>query len=170
MENHIIETDRLTFRPFELSDAQAVLAFSSCPQTTKYTGDAGRVKSLDDAKFIIETIWFTDMKQHGYARLAVVEKQSQQVIGFCGVKYLEDENINDLGYRLLPAYWGKGYASEAVEATLQYAKQQLKLNTLYADINEDNQPSIKLINKFGFSETERYLEDGQHYLRFKRQL
>jgi RimJ/RimL family protein N-acetyltransferase len=56
----------------------------------------------------------------------------------------------DIGYALLPRYWSKGYALEAVKRTIEYVKNSLGLDRLAAIVNEDNESSIRLLEKLGF--------------------
>ena len=120
-----IETPRLIMREFTLDDAEAVYQFNSHKEVTRYTGDAGFVKSIDDAKSIINDIWLKEYHHYGYARWALVDKQTQQVIGFCGLKYEPELNAPDIGYRMLPEYWGKGLGMEASKAALEYGIENL---------------------------------------------
>ncbi len=170
MTGLVIETERLIIREFQLDDANAVFQFSTCPITTRFTGDGNRVKTLKDAQHIISNIWLKEYNAIGYSRLAVVEKHSGNVIGFCGIKYLNDEKINELGYRLLPQYWGMGLALEATTAVLLDTKNRLSLSNVYADINIKNLASIKLINKLGFKPINHFEDDGERYTRFAHTL
>lgn len=55
----------------------------------------------------------------------------------------------DIGYALLPAYEGKGYASEAANAVMEYGKNQLGFSTVLAIITVDNHRSIRLAEQLG---------------------
>lgn len=150
-----IETQRLKLRKFELSDAEAVLKFSSHPEVSRYTGDAGKVMNLDQAKNLIINVWHSDYEKYGYGRLALIDKQSDQVIGFCGLKYLEDFKMTDLGYRMLPEFWGRGYATESSRAVLEYAKDKMNFSELMAMAAVENKASQNVLLKLGFKETGR---------------
>ncbi|MBY6188156.1 GNAT family N-acetyltransferase [Marinobacter hydrocarbonoclasticus] len=161
-----IETPRLLMREFTLDDAEAVLAFSTL-EVTRYTGDAGAVKSVDDARHIIRDIWLTEYQQHGYARYALVHKTDQRVIGFCGLKYERHLGGPDLGYRMLPEYWGQGLGLEAAKAALEYGQQVLKLNPIYAEVVKQNTASRRIIEKLGMIWQMEYEEDGEQILRYR---
>ena len=100
-----LETERLILRYFEIEDAEAVLAFGSHPEVSRYTCDPSPIASLDDARHVITDTWHFDYRTYGYGRLAVVDKETDHVFGFCGVKYLSDLDEIDVGYRFLPDYW-----------------------------------------------------------------
>ncbi|WP_199611057.1 GNAT family N-acetyltransferase [Flocculibacter collagenilyticus] len=161
-----LETQRTYIREFCLEDAEAVLAFNGNEQVTQYTGDAGMVKTLTDAKNIIANIWLREYKEYGYGRWAVVEKSSNKVIGFCGLKYLPDVGAPDIGYRFLPECWGKGYATETATACIEYCKTHLGVKKIIGDVMEDNIASVKILQKLGLTFSGYIKEDGQTFMRF----
>ncbi|MBU2884038.1 GNAT family N-acetyltransferase [Psychrosphaera sp. B3R10] len=163
----LIETPRLGFRHFTLSDAPAVLEFSSDPLVTKYTGDAGNVQTLDDAKNVITQVWFSDYEKYGYGRYAIVHKKDNKVIGFCGLKFLEEKQLPDLGYRLLPQYWGQGLGMEAAKACLEYGFETLKLPKVIAMAMPDNSGSLSILANLGFTNLGTDLYQGHQVVNFE---
>lgn len=155
-----IETKRLILRKFTLNDVEDVFNFSSNPDVTKYTGDLGFVKTHSDAKNIIENIWLKEYEKYGYARLALVEKESQQVIGFNGIKFLDDFQMPDLGYRMLPEYWGQGYATESSQAIIDYIKVNMDIKELMAMTLKENIASQNVLLKLGFVHTHNQVANG----------
>ena len=103
----IIETERLILREFVESDFEAVFGFNSNPEVQRYTGDV-ILETKDQANKIIKDVWFEDYKKYGYGRWAVIYKEDGKLIGFAGLKYLPELDETDIGYRILPEYWGKG--------------------------------------------------------------
>jgi RimJ/RimL family protein N-acetyltransferase len=161
------ESERLIFRPFDLEDADAVLAFSSNELVTRYTGDAGIVKNLSDARSVISNVWFSDYEKYGYGRYAVVDKQTERVIGFAGLKFLPEEGFPDLGYRFLPNYWGQGIGQEAAIACLRFAKRVLELKQIIGFAMPENLGSIKILENAGFVQKGLVTHDGQDFIRFE---
>lgn len=161
-----IETTRTYIREFELNDAEAVLKFNGNPLVTKYTGDAGMVTNIDDAYSVITNVWLKEYKQHGYGRWAVVDKASDKVIGFCGLKYIPEMAMPDIGYRFLPEFWGKGYATETAVATVDYCREQLNITELFGDVMEQNTASVKLLKKLGLKFNGYIVEHGEVFMRF----
>src|SRR5690606_30529073 len=76
-------------------------------------------------------------------------KETGEFIGWCGLKYLADENQTDLGYRLLKKHWNKGYATEASRACLDYGFHVLGLKKIIARAMKPNVNSIKIMQKLG---------------------
>jgi RimJ/RimL family protein N-acetyltransferase len=163
-----LETNRTYIREFTLADAEAVLAFSSNEQVTRYTGDAGLMTSLEDARQVISNIWLKEYKQYGYGRWAVVDKSNDRVIGFCGLKFLPDVGMPDIGYRFLPEYWGKGLATETAQACIKFCKEQLAVTTFFADVMEENTASVNVIKKLGLTFTKYVQEGGETFMRFEQ--
>ncbi len=146
----LIETPRLTMREFCLADIDEVYEFSTDPEVTRYTGDAGSVKTKEDAKKIITDIWQVEYQKYGYARYALIHKADDRIIGFCGMKYEPEIKGPDIGYRMLPKYWGKGLGTEAAKASLEYAKNVLQLNRIIGDAVVENIGSNRILQKLGF--------------------
>lgn len=156
----LIETPRLYMREFTMDDALAVHEFGSNEEVTRYTGDAGSVESLQDAKKIIEKVWLAEYKKYGYARYALVHKSDDRVIGFCGLKFEEEMGLPDIGYRMLPEYWGRGLATEAARATLEYARTELGLGRIVGLAVVENVASNRVLEKIGMRIVATFEEDG----------
>ena len=156
----LIETERLQMREFTLDDVDAVYEFSTCSDVTRFTGDEGAVRNKKDAERLIRTVWLNEYKKYGYARYALIHKGDQKLIGFCGVKFEPDLGLPDIGYRMMPEYWGKGLGTEAVRATLKYAREVLGLQEIVGEVVDQNVASNKLLLKVGFRLVDSYEKDG----------
>ncbi|MCJ8304410.1 GNAT family N-acetyltransferase [Shewanella sp.] len=159
MSKIITETQRLIIREFNLKDAQAVYLFNAPEEVNRFTGDAGMCNSIEDAEKIIRNIWLKEYQQFGYGRWAVVLKESDEVIGFCGFKNDSRIKAVDIGYRFHPAHWGKGYATESNLACIEYARQHMDLNHVLGDAVAENLGSINVLLKLGMSYISQYQED-----------
>lgn len=73
----------------------------------------------------------------------------------------------DLGYRFTQKYWGKGYATEASAALMDYAFNKLKIPCVYALIEADNLKSRRVLEKIGFHEDKPMTIDGVPHVQFK---
>src|ERR1700760_1106177 len=113
----ILETTRLVLKEFSPDDAQNIYDLNCDSEVTKYLG--GNIyNSVDDVVEFIKG--YDQYEKYGQGRLSVFEKETGDFIGWCGLKYLEDKQFSDLGYRLLKKHWGKGYATEASIACVNY--------------------------------------------------
>lgn len=147
----ILETDRLLLREFDDDDAEAFYPLVSNPEILRFTLDpGGGVNSVGQALELLRSRSVADYRKHGFGRLAVVEKASRQLIGFAGLKYLGDRGEVDLGYRLLPTHWGRGFATESGRAILQDGFTRLGLTRIIATVFPENVASVRVLEKLGF--------------------
>lgn len=149
---HLLETDRLYFREFTIDDAQLLIDLNSDPLVTRYTGD-GSVKDIEASEKILTDIILPQYKNK-IGRWAVHLKSTDEFIGWCGLKFIAEDNQTDLGYRFYKKYWGKGYATESAKAVMEYGKK-LQLKNIIAKAAKENVASINVIKKLGFV----YLKD-----------
>ncbi len=155
-----IETPRLLLRPFELKDIEPAYQMNLDPAVSQYTGDGGVVNKKEIERRIIHDV-MGDYKKHGFGRLAIEWKENQEFIGFTGLKYLEDLNEVDLGYRLRSKYWGQGIATEAGKASLELGFSTLSLKRIIAIILPTNTKSQRVLEKLGMLFFENRLEEGE---------
>lgn len=161
--NLIIETERLILREMLPSDAEAMFKLESNPNVVKYLGNKP-FKSIDESINLINYVR-NQYLNNGIGRFSVVLKETNEMIGWAGIKFVTDiendrTNFYDLGYRLQEEHWGKGYASEATKAWLDYFFQTMKQPVLVASVNVDNFESNKIVQKFGFQlKSTFYYED-----------
>ncbi|KUY30291.1 GNAT family N-acetyltransferase [Elizabethkingia ursingii] len=150
-------------RPFEETDAEGLFLLDSNPEVMKYVGGVVSTE-IEQSRQMIEFIQ-NQYKENGVGRLAVIEKSSNILIGWSGLKYLTKEingmkNVYELGYRFLPEYWGKGYATETAIAALSYAFSEIKTDVVYAMAVTENAGSNHVLRKLGFEELGTFLDDG----------
>jgi len=160
----LFETKRLILRRFTIEDVAAVYEFGSNAEVSKYTGEPP-ISTMQEAEQIINTVYLPEYEKYGYARMAVVHKKDQKVIGFAGLKYEAEWEATDIGYRLLPEYWGKGLATEAALPFIFYGLQVLKLPKIVGAADEKNPASCKVLEKLGlkYKHTSDLIDDGNMY-------
>jgi RimJ/RimL family protein N-acetyltransferase len=146
----IIETDRLLLRRFVEEDVEAFYLLGTVPAVVRYTGDPG-LKDLAHAREVLLTRPIADYHKYGYGRLACVLKETGTVIGFAGLKYLDDRKVTDLGYRLLPEFWGRGLATEACRPLVPYGFEVLRLDRITGLVDPENTASIRVLTKIGLT-------------------
>ena len=159
-----IETERLIMRPFQEDDVERLFLLDSNPEVMKYVGVKPLTQKEQSAK-IIKMIQ-KQYADNGVGRLAVIEKESNLLIGWSFLKYLTDEingikNVYDLGYRFLPEFWGKGYATESAKASIEYGYKEMNLDKICAHAHSENVASNHTLKKLGFEEKGAFEEpDG----------
>ena len=160
--NLILETDRLLLRELQLSDAEAFFAMDNNPNVHQYLWN----KPVQKIEEIIEIILSIRQQyiDNGIGRFVMILKETNEFIGWAGLKYNTEVvnnkiNFYDIGYRLDEKFWGKGYASEAAEAWLNYAFETMNIKTMEAAAHTENVASNKILQKIGMEFTGQYLED-----------
>lgn len=148
----MVETARLRLREYAESDAEAFYRLNSDPAVMRFVGDA-LVESVDQARRIIRAYPMADYRTYGFGRWACALRESEEVIGFAGLKFLPETGEVDLGYRLLPAYWGQGLATEAGVAVVRYGFETLKLAEITALVRPGNNASMRVLAKCGLLRT-----------------
>jgi RimJ/RimL family protein N-acetyltransferase len=158
-----LETERLILRPFEIADAPALHEMNSDIEVLKYTGDVASKSSADAVRYINDYITNPEGQHLKYqmGRLAVIDKNSNEFIGFCGIKTHEKSQITDIGYRFMREHWGKGYATEASNAALKFGFETHQKNQIVAHVHEYNYGSQRVAEKLGFTLEHRFLWDGE---------
>ena len=146
----LLETDRLILREFGPDDAEAFFTLCSNPQVTRYTGSSG-ISTREQARAAMSAPTIVDYYQHGFGRLACVLRSNGLVIGFAGLKYLDDLGEVDIGYRFLPEYWDVGLATEASRAALDYGFTQLHLEQIIGLVDPENIASVHVLEKLGLT-------------------
>ena len=144
----VIETERFQLRHLTTEDAQMFYALNLDPEVTRYTGDEA-FHSISEAWMFLEKYVESNYIEHGFGRWAIVEKETSNTWGWCGLKKRTSGEI-DLGYRIFKKYWGKGCARECGEACLNHAFEELKIEKLIGEAVPENVASIKIMERLGF--------------------
>ncbi|WP_340156645.1 GNAT family N-acetyltransferase [uncultured Winogradskyella sp.] len=146
-----IETKCLILRPITKDDAQDFFELDSNPKVHLFLGNKP-VKTIEESEAMIANI-LEQYKTNGLGRLAIIEKLTNKFIGWAGLKYEEnlrkEFNYYDLGYRLKEQFWGKGYATEAAFASLEYGFKDLKLKEIGAAADINHIASNTILKKIG---------------------
>ena len=155
-----LESLRLLYRPFELSDAQALFEMDNNPNVHKYLWQKPTL-DIDESIQIIEML-HKQYKENGIGRFATILKETGELIGWTGIKFVNDhiENGNtnkyDYGYRLNEKFWNKGYATEATKAWFDYGFNEMKIETLHAYTHAENGASNHILEKNGMQFMDEY--------------
>lgn len=154
----ILETNRLLLREFEVSDAESFYELNLNPNVIKYTGNSA-FKAIDEAKAFLEN--YSDYQRNGFGRWAVINKSTQQFIGWCGLKYDEKLDETDIGFRFFEYFWNQGFATESAKACIDYGFKELNLKAIVGRAMKKNIASIKILEKIGLQYEKGFDFDGQ---------
>lgn len=148
--NQLLQTERIFLRELDPStDAGFILQLVNTPLWLVYIGDRG-VKTLEDAtKYILDGP-VKSYRENGFGLWLIVRRQDNIPVGICGLIKREILEYVDIGFAMMPEFEGRGYAFEAARATLQFAREQLRLPKLVAITAPENRRSMQLLEKLGF--------------------
>ena len=157
------ETERLILRKILPSDEDRLFLLDSNPDVLKYIG-VPVVENIDQIRSLIEMLQI-QYHENGIGRWAVIEKESGLIIGWSGLKYYTEtlnnhSNFYDLGYRFLPEYWGRGYATETSNFWLEYAFNTLNQTEVFATTDINHKASKNVLQKVGFKWIETFDDEG----------
>lgn len=155
INNNKIDTARLTIREITANDLNALYGLLSNEDVMRYSvhGPYSKKQTEDWISFITE-----HYKKYPLGMWAVIEKDNDVLIGICGLMPLSDDDSKyEIGYRILPDFQGKGYATEAAIAVRDYAIS-VGVNQFIAYIEKENKPSVKISEKIGMN----FLKNGTY--------
>jgi len=161
------ETERLLLREILPTDEEGLFQLDSDPEVHRYLGN----KPIRDKEQTKEVIQFIRQQyvDNGIGRWAIVDKVTNDFIGWAGLKFvnkLTNNHVNyyDLGYRLRKNYWGQGIATESAKAIVTYGFEKLKVKEMFAMADVENLKSNHILTKIGFKLVEAFVFDGiKHY-------
>lgn len=156
---------RLILRPHREEDAPFMVELNSDPAVTAHVPD-GPLPGPDVAKEIIKSLRKQFLEKQ-IGRFVVEDPNTKRAIGWCGLKWLEETDEIDLGYRFLKETWGKGIATEAARTCLNYGFNQLQFSRITAKVLPQNIASSKVLKKLGMREIGKVTEDGEEYLYYE---
>lgn len=147
----LFDTPRLRIRMMTPEDAPFILELFNSPNWQRFLGDR-KVRTNEDARMYITDVYLKNYADNGFGAALVTLKESGEPIGVCGLFQRPFLSVPDLGYAILPAFEGKGYALEAARGTVAFVKpRQAELRAI---VSNENTRSVRLLEKLGF----RYIE------------
>lgn len=162
-EGRVLETERLVLRRLTVDDAPFMLGLVNEPSWLRFIGDRG-VRTLDDARRYLLEGPIAMYERLGFGLYATTLREDESApIGICGLVKRDRLEDVDIGFALLPAFWGKGYAHEAASAVMDYARNVVGLRRVVAITSVDNGSSARLLEKIGlrFEKMVRLTEGGE---------
>lgn len=153
-----LETERLVLRGARELDRDGLVALLSNAEVYRYLGGA---MAREQAEGAVRAPYGT---RHG--SFVIREAASSEFVGGVSLKRREEDwpgsmaGALDVGYLLVPEYWGKGYAREAVGAVMGWLAGVVPDEKVVAVTQSGNEASLRLLQKLGFVEVERFEEFG----------
>lgn len=145
------ETSRLVIRPLVENDTHQWLTFIMDKNATKYFPDEWRLKPEKSKEWI--EFQLTRYKENRYGLQALIEKKSGRLVGQSGLltQIVDGKDELEIGYHLIPEFWGKGYATEAANEFKKMCFENNLAESLISIIDIDNILSQKVAQRNGMA-------------------
>jgi len=156
-----IETNRLVLRRFTLEDLGDLYEIMRQPQIGRWLRgiDDGQGFTLEQTKGwleLFEECWDKD----GFGPWAVIEKETDSLIGHCGLRIHPEHEWTEIMYGLHPDKWGKGCITEAARASLEFGFRELNKDKIVCYTLPENIGSIRVMQKLGMSYVREFDYNG----------
>lgn len=153
-----VETERLILRDIEEYDARGMFELDSDPAVHEFLGKKP-IKTIEEARQIIQFVRNQYVK-NGIGRWAIIDKKTDDFIGWTGLKYEErlrqEFSYYDLGYRLRKKYWGRGIATETAIESLKYGFDKFDLKEIGAAADVNHTASNTILKKIGLQFVDQF--------------
>ena len=145
----------------DASSRPADLADGDGPAVHEYASDIGVVRHLDwgpntpedTARFLSMAREARDAIPRIAYHLAIVLRATDRLIGGCRIEIRNAASVSgDIGYVLASDAWGRGYATEATRALLDFGFQGLALHRIWATCDVENRASARVLEKIGMEQ------------------
>jgi [ribosomal protein S5]-alanine N-acetyltransferase len=146
--DHVLTTERLVLRPVTAQDHAALLALWTAPEVRRFLFD-GAVLSPAEITGIIEDSG-RDFAADGYGLWLIRERDGTGLVGTAGLRPLEDLGL-EVYYSLDPGARGRGLATEAARAVVEYALGPLGRPEVLAEVDEGNEASAAVVRRLGMT-------------------
>ncbi|WML37396.1 GNAT family N-acetyltransferase [Clostridium sp. OS1-26] len=140
-------TERLYMRKLRADDIDSYYEIMKKDEVGMWLATS-RGKTYDETKLLIEK-FSRHWTEKGYGVFAVIDKNSEELMGHCGLNFLSETSEVEVLYAFDPKFWGNGYATEAATKVLEYGFKEAKLNRIIALAKPDNIRSRRVIEKIG---------------------
>ena len=140
LDLNILETKRLVLRSLTLEDFLAVHSWAGNPANTRYMAWGPNTEE--------QTLWFLSSVKSG-KDFAVSLKESNQVIGSCGIYPNDSNDTGVMGWILHMDHWKQGYGTEVCSELIRYGFEDLKLRRIYAPCAAVNYGSYRVMERNG---------------------
>jgi RimJ/RimL family protein N-acetyltransferase len=164
--SHLLRTERLSLRPCQISDLDAIHQLWTEADVRRFLFDDRQI-TTEEAKSFIE-ISVMNFANYSYGIWLFFEHQGDQVAGFSGLLH-SLQGSPSLIFGTRPQLWGRGYAKEATLSILRYTFDVLGLKKVEADVDEPNKASIRVLEALGMSRTRRAIVNERPLLYYEIQ-
>ena len=161
----ILETERLIVRKWVPDDWKRFRTLFTDPRVMQYIGDGQPWSDRRLKRWVDESIEIE--KTRGWVLWPLVHREESEVIGFCGFWHGFPPDV-EMGWRLLPGYWGQGLMTEAASALMDHGFATYGFKRLVAVAQPANFASIRVMEKIGMTFERKFKYQGIEVVSYGR--
>ncbi|MEE1326666.1 MAG: GNAT family N-acetyltransferase [Streptococcus sp.] len=154
-EHSVLETERLLLRPVTMADAEAMFAYTSDEENTKWDFPANQ--TIEETQKVIKEIYL----KSPLGRYGIELRDTSEFIGTIDLMNWSDGKQAEIGYIINKKFWGRGFATEASAEILKLCFDILGFEEIHAFCAVQNPASARVLEKIGMTEVERIPNDKQ---------
>lgn len=145
----VLETERILLRKFKVADAPELFEQRANNEVWRYI-DKPQTQNIEEALELIKKILTAFENNEGIAWVIELKENKKNVGNLSFWRIDKANHRAEIGYLLLPEYWGKGITKEAIRKIIQYGFEVMKIHSIEANVNPLNIASIRLLERIGF--------------------
>jgi len=160
-----IHTHHLTLRPLQPSDAAELHCIYQVDGVLRYFPNPNPppLERVERNMVLQQAHW----EQHGYGNWAVLAPEQVAIIGWAGLQFLPETGETEVGFLLDRPFWGRGYATEAAQASLDFGFKKFQFPEIIALVHPENLASQRVIAKCRMPYVDRKVYFGLELFRYR---
>ena len=143
----LLETSRLVLKPWTVADIDALHRLWTDADVRRYLWDDVVVSRDRAEQTVAQTIDYAE--RSGIGMWCIYRRESPNLIGFCGFRFIEDSQDVEILYGLTPAVWKQGLALEACIAAINYGFAAILFEQVFGRTDVPNVASVRLLERLG---------------------
>lgn len=145
-----LETQRLMLRPMTEKDVPDLEKWLGLDVVYTYWGRKATRGEKNPGELFVDPRPWVKRKPSPDFKWGMVLKEKNEVMGEIAVFDIQNGRMGDVAYRLNPAYWGRGYATEALQEVVRFIFTQTAIQRLNGGADVRNVASCRVMEKCGF--------------------
>ncbi len=152
-------TERLRVRPWGEGDQPLIQKLYGQAEVVRYVDDGEPITPVEVDHWMGVTA--RNYVKRGYGMMLIEDLLTAEFVGCGGIVHPDDQDEPEIKYAFLPAFWGRGLATEFVRGLMQFGRTQHAIDHFIATVAEPNTASIHVLEKAGLKRCDaRYEVDG----------
>ncbi|WP_420629516.1 GNAT family N-acetyltransferase [Candidatus Leptofilum sp.] len=152
-----LETDNLRLRPFSIIDTTAMHQIFNTKNVLKYFPGPRTLTVAQVQRSINRLLDHWQVK--GYGLWALESRATGELVGRCGLQHITETDEVEIDFIVSPKFWGRGFATEAGQASLQYGFETLNQSLIVGIVHPENIASQRVLTKLGM----QFAEETQYF-------